>query len=196
LVRYFTAQQEQALLEALPPRFHPIVLVPEHRPSARRATTVEAKGRRLERWGVDVHETKAGESRRVPMNSTVQSVLAKLMAGQDSTDEVFAHDLRYLRRAFTKAVKKTNLIPFRFHDLRHTFASRLAMHGTNDRTIMALGEWKSPAMLARYAHLSSIHLWQAVEGLTQITTVTETGSDGGAAVKAEVVENYGAGNGI
>lgn len=51
-----------------------------------------------------------------------------------------------------KAVERAGLAPFRFHDLRHSFASRLAMQGANDRTIMTLGGWKSPAMLARYAH--------------------------------------------
>jgi len=47
------------------------------------------------------------------------------------------------------------------------------MQGANDRTLMALGGWKSPAMLSRYAHLSPTHLWQAVEGLTQMGTVTK-----------------------
>ena len=40
------------------------------------------------------------------------------------------------------------------------------MNGANDRTLMALGGWKSPRMLDRYAHLSPAHLWQAIEGLT------------------------------
>ena len=54
------------------------------------------------------------------------------------------------------------------------------MQGANDRTLMALGGWKSPAMLSRYAHLSPTHLWKAVEGLTAFTgpissgTVTKT----------------------
>jgi len=39
---------------------------------------------------------------------------------------------------------------------------------------MALGGWKSPAMLSRYAHLSPTHLYQAVENLTRIGTVTKT----------------------
>jgi len=47
------------------------------------------------------------------------------------------------------------------------------MQGANDRTLMALGGWKSPAMLSRYAHLSPAHLWKAVEGLTGVGTVTE-----------------------
>jgi integrase len=81
-----------------------------------------------------------------------------------------------MRRVFERAVKKAGLQPFRFHDLRHTFASRLAMQGENDRTIMALGGWKSPAMLSRYAHLSPAHLWKAVERLVQ-QTGSKTGSE-------------------
>jgi integrase len=110
-----------------------------------------------------VRESKTGECRRVPMNSTVQEILNRLKG--EPGDRIFPHDARYLRRAFDKAVGEAKLAPFRFHDLRHSFASRLAMQGVNDRTLMALGGWKSPRMLNRYAHLSPTHLWQAVEGL-------------------------------
>ena len=82
-------------------------------------------------------------------------------------DRIFPLDDRYLRRAFERAVRVAGLSPFRFHDLRHRFASRLALQGANDRTLMALGGWKAPAMLERYVHLSPIHLQQAVEGLAQ-----------------------------
>ena len=56
-----------------------------------------------------------------------------------SLDAVFSHDARYLRRAFGCAVNRAGLTPFRFHDLRHTFSSRLAMQGAYLRTLMALG---------------------------------------------------------
>src|SRR4029077_18573280 len=90
------------------------------------------------------------------------------------TNHIFPHGARYLRRAFVRAVKAAGLGPLRFHDLRHTFASRLAMQGANDRTLMALGGWKSPAMLTRYAHLSPAHLFHAVEGLTRMGTAPKT----------------------
>lgn len=67
--------------------------------------------------------------------------------------------------------------PFPSHDLRQTFDSKLTMQGANDRTLMALGGWKTPAMLSRYTHFSPTHLWKAVEGLTQVGTVTKTVSD-------------------
>ncbi len=101
---------------------------------------------------VYIGQTKSGEPRWVPMNSTVQKVLAELKTSQNtlSGGRVFLHDSRYLRRAFDRAVKAAGLSPFRFHDLRHAFASRLAMSGCNDRTIMELGGWSSSPMLKRY----------------------------------------------
>ena len=131
-------------------------------------------------WTVGVltiHETKAGERRRVPMNSVVQQRLMDLKPNTMRTDRIFPHDHRYLRRIFGKAVDRAGLAPFRFHDLRHTFASRLAMNGANDRTLMALGGWKSPRMLDRYAHLSPAHLWQAIEGLRKTRIGSKTGSE-------------------
>src|SRR5262249_40900181 len=122
---------------------------------------------------------KAGDLRRVPMNSAVQRILTDLKekSSPGQNDRIFPHDDRYLRRAFDRAVKVSGLNPFRFHDLRHTFASRLAMHGANDRTIMALGGWKSPRMLDRYAHLSPAHLWKAVEGLANRHVEEKTASE-------------------
>ncbi len=66
----------------------------------------------------------------------------------------------------------------------------LAMQGANDRTIMALGGWRSPAMLSRYAHLSPTHLWKAVEGL--ILTGSKTGSahERDEAESTQTIEKY------
>jgi integrase len=201
LVRYITADQESALLNALPERFRPLVLTALNT-GLRQGELLRLTWADVD-WNVGiltVQETKAGDRRRVPMNSVVQGILTELKAKTSSeyTDGIFPYDDRYLRRAFDRAVKVSRLTPFRFHDLRHTFASRLAMQGANDRTIMALGGWKSPRMLDRYAHLSPAHLWQAVEGLTQIGTVTKTvtGPENGQSDILQAIGKVGAGNGI
>lgn len=200
LVRYLSVDQESALLRALPERFRPIVLVALNT-GLRQGELLRLTWADVD-WTVSVltvQETKAGDRRRVPMNSAVQQVLVDLKnkTNAGATERVFLHDDRYLRRAYDRAVKEAGLSPFRFHDLRHTFASRLAMQGANDRTIMALGGWKSPRMLDRYAHLSPTHLWKAVEGLTQIGTGSKTGSKQ-VEEKTEVISSrkIGAGNGI
>jgi integrase len=52
---------------------------------------------------------------------------------------------------------------FRWHDLRHTWASRLVQAGASDRHLMELGGWTSPAMPKTYAHLRLDHLRDVVE---------------------------------
>ncbi len=177
LVRYLTPDQESRLLDLLPVAYHPVVIMAMHT-GLRQGELLKLTWADID-WNVGVltiQEPKADERQRIPMNSTVVGLLSTLKEKglPGPLDPVFGHDARYLRRAFDRAVKRAGLTPFRFHDLRHTFASRLAMQGANDRTLMALGRWKSPAMLSRYAHLSPTHLWEAVEGLTKPETVTKT----------------------
>jgi integrase len=60
------------------------------------------------------------------------------------------------------ARKRSKIADSRFHDCRHTFASRLAMTpGADLYTVQRAGGWKSQAMVQRYAHLS--RLWRAIE---------------------------------
>jgi integrase len=177
LVRYLTPDQEATLLSHLPEKYRPIVLLAVNT-GLRQGELLRLTWADID-WNVGVltiHETKTGERRRVPMNSIVVGLLSSLKTSSQSnpTERVFPFDARYVRRIFEEAVTAAGLAPFRFHDCRHTFASRLAMQGANDRTLMALGGWKSPAMLSRYAHLSPAHLWKAVEGLTEAGTVTKT----------------------
>ena len=176
LVRYLTPDQESTLLYHIPEKYRPLILMALNT-GLRQGELLRLTWADVD-WNVGVltiHETKAGERRRTPMNSTVVGLLSTLKTGSGANpiERVFPFDARYVRRVFEESVKSSGLTPFRFHDLRHTFASRLAMQRANDRTLMALGVWKSPAMLSRYAHLSPTHLWKAVEGLTQVGTVTK-----------------------
>ncbi len=69
---------------------------------------------------------------------------------------------------------------FRFHDLRHTFASRLAMEGVDLLTIKELGGWKSLSMVQRYAHLSPSHRRTAIERLVTRQPMAEPTKAAGA----------------
>lgn len=71
----------------------------------------------------------------------------------------------FYTRAWIPAVEKAGIEWATWHDLRHTFASRLAMTGHNEGTIAALLRHSTTALVKRYAHLSPSHLKVAVEGV-------------------------------
>jgi integrase len=61
--------------------------------------------------------------------------------------------------------KRAGIGDFRFHDLRHSFASYLTMGGVNLRTVQTLLGHKDLRMTMRYSHLSPEHLREAVSTL-------------------------------
>jgi site-specific recombinase XerD len=66
---------------------------------------------------------------------------------------------------FDAAVRKSKVADFKWHDLRHTFASRLVMAGVDLRTVQELLGHRSILMTMKYAHLSQEHRQSAVEKL-------------------------------
>ncbi len=107
-------------------------------------------------------QTKSGKPRPVPMNEKVKQLLSE------------PFDFRYnWRKAFDNATKRAGIHDFRFHDLRHTFASYLVMNGVNLKTVMELLGHQDYKMTLRYAHLSPAITHDAVEQLGTIWARTE-----------------------
>lgn len=77
-----------------------------------------------------------------------------------------------VRKEFDKLLAVCKIEGFRFHDLRHTFASQLVMQGRDLYTVMQLLGHKSLQMVQRYAHLSQDYLRKAVE--PSITKVSQS----------------------
>ena len=75
--------------------------------------------------------------------------------------------MRFPREAFTGALKRAGIHGFRFHDLRHTAASYLAMSGATLSEIAEILGHKTLAMVKRYSHLTEQHTSGVVARMNQ-----------------------------
>jgi integrase len=101
----------------------------------------------------------------VPLNETAMEVLRKQIGKHPHS--VFTYSDRPViqcnTKAWKKALKRAEIENFRWHDLRHTWASWHVQNGTSLQELQQLGGWTSFEMVLRYAHLSSDHLKGAAE---------------------------------
>jgi integrase len=117
------------------------------------------------------HQTKNGERRTLPLTGPAL-VLMRQHAKVRRLDTAMVFPSRSTKRrrirdAWEYAVKRADIADFHFHDLRHSFASYLAMNGASLLEIAeALGH-KSLAMVKRYAHLSEAHTRGVVERMNR-----------------------------
>ncbi len=116
-----------------------------------------------------VRQGKNGEARYARLNSVALKALDDLRKRSDGTGPVIRNlagePLTGPRYWFEKAIVKAELVDFHWHDLRHTFASRLTMAGVGLRAVQdALGH-KSVAMTVRYSHLAPDFLQDVVDKL-------------------------------
>jgi integrase len=110
-------------------------------------------------------QTKNGEGRIVYLNQFAQSALQSVDFDKNtkSTDKIFSNITpERVSVAFRRICRTLEIADFRFHDLRHTAASWLRMSGADIHTVAQLLGHKDLRMAARYQHLSSSFLTDAV----------------------------------
>jgi integrase len=168
-VRYLTRDEAAALIKACPANIRPIVLMALHTGMRRgEILSLDWEHVDLKRRQLRVVDTKNNESRVVPINEILYNCVRALPVGRG---KVFTsrRGRAYvtIRKGFEAAVKTAGIKGFTFHDLRHTFASWLAMEGVPLSTIGRLLGHKTPQMTMRYAHLAPEYLADVVELLTQ-----------------------------
>jgi integrase len=130
--------------------------------------------------------TKNGRPLNLPLNDTALRTLKAIHAKTGDRSQVFVHlDGRFegqpvtdIKIAFNGAVKRAKIQNFRFHDLRHTFCSWLALRGVPLTAIQKLAGHASIKMTLRYAHLSPRYLADEVKALDKYHTEKATAEIG------------------
>ncbi|NHR05764.1 site-specific integrase [Chromobacterium haemolyticum] len=115
-------------------------------------------------------QAKAGEAIGMPLNATALEVLVAQVGKHPKY--VFTYRGSKLKQkaatGFKNALKRAGINNFRFHDLRHTWASWLVQAGVPLHIIQELGGWHSIEMVKRYAHLAPEHLREHVESIDSL----------------------------
>lgn len=116
---------------------------------------------------VAAQTAKSGKVRHIPLNSEALDLLIDWKS-QSSNDAIFVFANKdgipfdNVKKGWAKILKAADIHDFRWHDLRHHFASRLVILGVNLNTVRELLGHSSYAMTLRYAHLSEWHKTEAV----------------------------------
>jgi integrase len=116
--------------------------------------------------------TKNGEPRTLPLAGHALAIL-KARAAERRSDASFVFPSEHgrtpatLRKPWERALAEAGIADFRFHDLRHTAASYLAMTGATPTDIAAVLGHKTLAMVKRYAHLSDQHVSRVVARMNE-----------------------------
>jgi integrase len=121
----------------------------------------------LERGVIRLLNTKNNERRAVPLHGPARDqVLALSKVRRIGDDRVFPLTSHQLRGPWQAALRQAEIEDFRFHDLRHTAASYLAMSGATLAEIAEVLGHKSLQMVRRYSHISEQHTSEVIERMT------------------------------
>jgi integrase len=125
----------------------------------------------MQRAMITLHHTKNGECRSIPVTGPALDVMqAHARVRRIDTTLVFPRadgrqpiDIRY---SWYEALGQAGIDDFRFHDLRHSAASYLAMNGASLVEIASILGHRQLSMVQRYAHLSEAHTRDVLNRMT------------------------------
>ncbi|MGY8903195.1 MAG: tyrosine-type recombinase/integrase [Burkholderiales bacterium] len=124
---------------------------------------------RCHAW-IPPHKHKNGRPHAVPLNALAMEVLTRQF-GKHLT-HVFTYQghpvANVSTKAWVSALKRAGIENFRWHDLRHTFATWHRQAGTPTHELQRLGGWKTASMVERYAHVAPDGLQFAANRLDNV----------------------------
>lgn len=158
-VRALTPQEFQTLLEELPPHLADMAIFAV----ATGLRQANVKGLqwqyvdlgRQHAW-VPGNQHKNGKPHAVPLNDMAMAVLRRQVGKHPTYVFTFRGNpiTNVNTKAWTAALSRAGIEDFRWHDLRHTFATWHRQAGTPTHELQRLGGWKTGAMVERYAHVA------------------------------------------
>ena len=167
-IRWLTKEEAKRLLALLPPHQADIaqfaLLTGLRQRNILELAWMQINLDRRVAW-IHPDQAKARKAIGVPLSEEAMEIIRRQIGKHDRF--VFSYKGKPVGQINTKgwraALKKAEIQDFRWHDLRHTWASWHIQAGTPLNVLQELGGWESFEMVRRYAHLASDHLAPYVE---------------------------------
>jgi integrase len=181
-LRYLSKEESQRLIDACAPHLRPIVITALHT-GMRKGEILSLTWDQVDMTNnlILLEDTKNGRRREIPINETLIETLRKIIRRVDVPyvfyDPTTGKPYQDVKRSFTSACRRAKITNFRFHDLRHTFASHLVMLGVNLATVRELLGHTTTTMTMRYAHLSQAHISDAVNKFADFLQTNQNNPD-------------------
>lgn len=131
----------------------------------------------IDQMWVEGHQSINGSAFNLPLSLplSAEAILVLRRRQGKHSRWVFTYRGKGVKRgntkAFKAALKRAGIANFRWHDLRHTWASWHVQNGTPIPVLQQLGGWKTLAMVMRYAHLGASHLAGYADNLPRLRVV-------------------------
>ncbi|OJW49092.1 MAG: integrase [Alphaproteobacteria bacterium 41-28] len=177
-IRYLSDEERERLLEACKvstnPQLHTLVVLALST-GGRYGELIKLRWDDID-WGrkvITLHDTKNNDRRLLPlMHYALELMEAHHKTRNIDSDLVFPSPSNPMkpwnsRTSWVSVLKKANIQDFRFHDLRHSCASYLAMNGASLAEIAEVLGHKTLQMVKRYAHLSEAHTAKVVQSMNE-----------------------------
>lgn len=176
-VFWITREQASRLLDEVPDHQQPMMqFALETGLRRNNVTHLEWSQVDLERRMAWIHPDQAKAEKAIGVPLSTQAV--EILRSQQGMHPIWIFPYRgkpvtqTSTKAWRVAVQAAGIAPgFRWHDLRHTWASWHAQDGTPLNVLQELGGWASAEMVQRYAHLSTEHLASWVNRRTGLQTI-------------------------
>jgi integrase len=171
-LRFLSQEEMLRLVENSSPHLRPIVLTALNT-GMRKSEILKLRWDQVDfKHGFILLEiTKSGERREIPINLLLRRTLQRIPRGLNNP-YVFTNEkgkpFKDVKGSFKTALRRAGIKDFKFHDLRHTFASHLVMEGIDLTTVKELLGHKTLTMTLRYAHLAPGHKARAISVLEKL----------------------------
>jgi integrase len=174
-IRYLTEDEIKKLLDECKSQkhLHRIVTCAINT-GMRRGEILTLRWDQIRNGFIYLEKTKTKNRREIPVNDDLAQVFKEIRKEQGLTSKyIFNYNsktIRRVERAFKGALRRAGIQDFKFHDLRHTFASHVIMRGGSLKDVQELLGHKTMTMTLRYSHLSQEHKRKAVNLLNGLTS--------------------------